>query len=357
MNPSLKSQGRLCAILAVVALAGCREITTTTRISPDGSCERTIACSGDSADVHSIFKGPFPLPVDSTWTITQKTDSTTKTTEVKAGKTMEKKNNHTTVAAKRFESVADLNRLYRKKWKDSLTVEVEVRLDKRFRWFNTFFEYRETYKACSPYTRVKISDFLTPRELSLYYMKEDTLGLDKKVDQWLARCYFEEVFQAMTQSADSIRVPGLDSRILRGRKDSLFSAFKGFADQKLDNPTESQKTMQFLEGFFHNKGVWKWSEVIGEALKGIEKKQEFLMNLDSDSYVNRVIMPGLILDTNASSVEGATVEWKLKSNRFYWEDYVMRVESRAVNRWAIWVTAALLLGVLAALAVLVIRRK
>jgi hypothetical protein len=143
---------------------------------------------------------------------------------------------------------------------------------------------------------------------------------------------------------------------VRGRKQELFEAFKGFVDVN-SNDYDIQKTIRFLDGFFRNKGVSAWSGRLDTAMKELLKKQEFLMNLDSDSYVNRVIMPGLILDTNASSVEGMTVEWKLKSNRFYWEDYVMRVESRMVNRWAIWVTAALLLAVLAALAVLLIRRK
>jgi hypothetical protein len=52
----------------------------------------------------------------------------------------------------------------------------------------------------------------------------------------------------------------------------------------------------------------------------MQKKQEFLVGLDSDSYVNVVVMPGLWLDTNAPTVEGGTVKWKMKSNRFYWED-------------------------------------
>jgi len=358
MNQSLKRLGLLCAILAVAALTGCREITTTTRVFSDGSCERTIDVTGDSVTVDSVFTGPFPMPVDSTWRITQRVDSTQKTTQVKAGKKTEKNDKRTIVATKRFPHVADLNRLYPKKGRDSLKVRVDVRLGRRFRWFNTFIEYRETYKACTPFRRVPITDFLSPRELSLYYLKEDTLKLDKKVEQWLARSYFEELFHAMLQAADSIPIPDLDAGVLHKSRETLFTALLNLDNQKSGGEMfDGQKILKFLEGFYRNKNIGKWSLNIDKAMKAIEKKQEFLMNLDSDSYVNRVVMPGLILDTNAPSVEGNTVEWKLKSNRFYWEDYVMRVESRVVNRWAIWVTAALLLAVLAALAVLVIRRK
>jgi hypothetical protein len=49
--------------------------------------------------------------------------------------------------------------------------------------------------------------------------------------------------------------------------------------------------------------------------------------------------------------------WKYKGNRLFWEDYVMRVESRVVNTWAIWVTGGLLLAAMAGLALTAMRRK
>jgi hypothetical protein len=94
-----------------------------------------------------------------------------------------------------------------------------------------------------------------------------------------------------------------------------------------------------------------------EAMKSMQKKQEFFLSLDTDSYANEIIMPGLILDTNASTVEGNKAVWKFKGNRLFWENYVMRVESRVVNTWAIWTTAGLLLAGLAGLLVASIRRK
>jgi hypothetical protein len=90
--------------------------------------------------------------------------------------------NRTIIAAKKFRNVADLNLLYRAKDDDSLKVETDVRLDKRFRWFNTFFKYTETYRACAPFKLVPIHDFLSAEELGLYYQKDDTLKLDKKVE-------------------------------------------------------------------------------------------------------------------------------------------------------------------------------
>jgi hypothetical protein len=357
MNLSKKIPGLFLAALIVMALAGCREITTTTRVFPDGSCERTIEIPDESSPADSVFTGPFPLPVDSTWKVTEKVDSSKTTTHVNGGKKIEEKKNRTVTATKRFPKVSDLNLLYRTKSNDSLKVRVDVRLDGKFRWFNTFFKYTETYKACIPFELVPIHDFLSKEELALYYQKEDTLKLDKKVEQWLARSYFEELFQALLQSARTTPVTGLDTTVLNGRKEELFTAFMAEDDKKSNETFNATQTMLFLEKFYRNPGVRKWSATVEKALKSMEKKQEFLVGLDSDSYVNRVVMPGLILDTNAPSVEGGTVEWKMKSSRFYWEDFVMTVESRVVNRWAIWVTAGLLLAMLGALAVSLIKRK
>jgi hypothetical protein len=344
--------------VAVMALAGCKEITTSTRIFPDGSWERTIEIPGDSSPSDSTFVGSFPMPVDSTWKITQKIDTTQVTQEIKSGKKTESRENRTAVAAKRFSKVAELNRLYLQMGKDPLKAAVEVQLQRKFRWFNTFYKYKETYKASTPFKKVPITDYLSPKELALYYIKEDTLKLDKKMEQWLARSFFEEFFTAMIEASDSIPVPGLDTGVLQKSKESLFAALMKLDEQKSgEDLFKSDKIMRFLGGFYHNSGVAKWSSPIDRAMNVMMKKQEFLMDLDGYSYVNRVVMPGLILDTNAPSVEGGTVEWKLKSNRFYWEDYVMRVESRAVNRWAIWVTAVLLLAILGALAVTLVRKK
>ena len=68
-----------------------------------------------------------------------------------------------------------------------------------------------------------------------------------------------------------------------------------------------------------------------------------MMEADSDSYINKVIMPGIIMDTNAEQVEGNSVIWRVKAKQFLDVDYSMWVESRSVNRWAILLTALLIM--------------
>ncbi len=344
----------LSAVAVLISLTGCKEITTTTKIFPDGSCERTIEVPGDSAAVDSVFTGPFFMPVDSTWLITHKKDTTWKTTGVKGGKKTERNDNKRNIAQKRFRKVADMNRLYEKQGKDALQVRVQAGLVRKFRWFNTFYEYTETIKPAGPYPNTPIQDFLKREELDMYYIDEDTLDLDEKTEQWLWKAYFEELFAALVRASETMPDQKLTSELIRASKDSLFAAFKRADSDNIENGAE---LTAFLAKFYRSRAVTRWKGPMDDVMKSLAKKQEFVFDLNSDSYENSVIMPGLIYDTNASTVEGNRAVWKYKGNRLFWEDYVMRVESRVVNGWAIWVTGGLLLAALAGLVLTTVLRK
>jgi hypothetical protein len=64
-------------------------------------------------------------------------------------------------------------------------------------------------------------------------------------------------------------------------------------------------------------------------------------------YVNTVVMPGVIIATNASEVRGTTVVWRFTHEHLALMDYPMHVESRVINLWAIIVTGLVVLSALA----------
>ena len=57
-------------------------------------------------------------------------------------------------------------------------------------------------------------------------------------------------------------------------------------------------------------------------------------------------MPGIILNTNAKTVEGNKVIWEFDENRFCYEDFNMTVQSRVVNVWAFVVSGVIVLVVI-----------
>ncbi len=66
-------------------------------------------------------------------------------------------------------------------------------------------------------------------------------------------------------------------------------------------------------------------------------------------------MPGIIVETNAQSIEGNVVEFKNFLEVAYFRDHEMVVVSRAINWWAVIVTAVLI--VLGAVLLVVGKRK
>jgi hypothetical protein len=77
----------------------------------------------------------------------------------------------------------------------------------------------------------------------------------------------------------------------------------------------------------------------------------------SGDYTNEVSMPGIILNTNARTVEGNTVTWKFDGEVFTLEDYTMVVESRSANTWATYATGGGVIIIIALLLIPRLRRK
>jgi hypothetical protein len=291
-------------------------IQTTTRIFPDGSCERIVTAEGDST---YVSKRSFPIPLDSSWTITYNMPD-------KESQAKEQ------VARKWFPNVKALNREYIQDPDTAMIIHISQKLKKKFRWFNTYYYYEEIYHAMDPFKNVPIAEYFTREELDLYYINADTLDFDKRTTEWWNKATFESFYKNLT---DSLRAQhseeilnslvtykdSLNSLILMDKlsEDSLILCMKALLAKQMN---DSVKTTTL------------------HVLHDTDHKTEFFMNGLND-YTNEVIMPGLILDTNAKDIEGNSVQWKFDYNRFIWEDYTMWVESRVVNRWAMIATGIL----------------
>lgn len=305
-------------IMAGVMLAnGCREIETTTQIFPDGSCERTVTVNEDSTELISCS---FPIPRDSSWTITSESSDET-------------------IAMKKFRKVSDLNNELMPASDTTLQVIIQVKLDKRFRWFHTLFTYRETYKDHNPFKRVPISDYLSEEDLALFYINEDTLDIEDKTDAWGAESIFQELYQALLQGAKEIDDPHLTPEQIRSKKESLFNNLTDVNDEDW----EVNKVLQICEESLQNPSVWKLKPKMTGVVDELNRKQDLVFETHFTDLTNSVIMPGLIIATNAETIEGNKVTWDIAGRYFLWRDYEMWVESRVVNVWTIWVSIGLVL--------------
>ncbi len=299
-------------------LASCRDIHTTTQVLPDGSCIRTVEFMGMVEDESEIMNDIYPIPQDSSWTISYGDEN-------HPGKSFQKK----------FRRVSDLNEELANKLDTLLHIRISVQLQKKFRWFNTYFKYQEVYHAADPFALVPISDFLSEEELELFYINEDTLDYNDRVEKWLAYSIVEDYFQQIKLVVDTLGHPDLSAEWLNSKKELLLEKIN--EGEQIDQAIQSM--VKILESMLGAPAVQLLSEHISRIDADIMRKYEFLMNLGlNGGYTNQVIMPGLILDTNAEELEGNMVSWQISGNRFIWEDYSMWVESRVVNQWAMIVT-------------------
>jgi len=341
-------------LTAAFLLPGCLEQETTTTIHPDGTCERVIVIRDDGP---AFPRGIFPIAVDSSWD----------TTGVRV---RDSGNQYQWTLTKRFRSYDDLAREYAGVG-DTGKIHVEVRVEKRFRWFYTYFEYGETYARYSRFNLIPPSAVLNEEEILRYTYGDTSRVLKEKVEEWEARNLFEVLYAPMVRRAGELRDTVLAST-LASHKEEFFRLLEtaekrnSFADSLFARfvPNASRKDL-FHDGQITEAGVdavtelavqvcgtgslrelkgelragWKASEAVLFEELGPEEKGE--------TFTNTVVMPGIVLETGAPEVKGSTVSWKFERNRLSLHDYEMRVESRTVNVWAIVVTGILVLGLLA----------
>ena len=366
-------------VLLIILASGCLEYTITTRIMPDGSIERTVLVEGDSS---SIFKGSLPVPTDSSWEIVAGYQ------EKSAGDSIDEKK-YVYKARKVFRNSGELNQELNWDTAGEGQIIRQVKVEKRFRWFHTYYRYSETYRQLFPFTRKPVNDFLSDEELELahagddeiYYspasdrllLKKDTLvkpalsekdslrmdelkkSLETKYFEWIKANLYEEYFDALKVALEKSGIMKPDET--ERTRDSLYVFFDANYDFESFWTTDSSDVLlQLASAYYHID-----TAVIHQSNRSdfdvlYSKLQNMLPGYD-DSFTNLTIMPGLIISTNSTELNGNTVSWAVDSENFFEKDYTLLVESRKVNKGPIIVSGAVIALLLIGLVVGMVRKK
>ncbi len=358
----LKRSHIFISLIAVIlmALTGCREITTSTRIFSDGSCERTVLIEGDSSDV---FSGSYPLPLDSSWTFEIKKDSSEKVKYFYS-------------ATKSFKRVSDLNNEY---LYDSVStfskVDRSIKLKKHFRWFFTILTYQEIYRDVNPFKQIPISNYLSDDEINIlfadddnpkYFSGKDSIKnaetkneVEEKFETWFGINIFEEFYQAFLQGAAQLGDSNLTQEKILSKKDILTKTV--LADTisffEIDEDNLLDSLINICENTFQTPDVLKLLEKGNDTFQELKNKLAAFEIFWTEGYTNKVFMPGRLIDANAEAVESNKVVWEVEVGNFFLRDFEMRAESRIVNRWAIPVTAVILVVICGGLVIAAFRRR
>lgn len=303
---------KIAGLAGMLFLVSCRNYTTTSEVQADGSIQRTIQVESDSG---AVFTGAYPVPNDSTWQIVRnpsKDDS----------------NKIVYSATKFYPSVAALNRDL-EPYNDTLSyLQISVRIDRHFRWFNTYLTYHEIYHALNLFTALPMEAFLTEDELAQFAARDTSEEFGDRMNAWQEASMYEEIYQGLEKAVAANPMSGITSQQLAGMKDSLRAVAEDSVslDDRLIDEILSACRVVFP---YANLELLRID--LTENLSQFSQKMDLLNKLGSDSFKLNVVMPGLIIGTNADGLEGNTALWTVESDSMLYREFDAWVESRVIN--------------------------
>lgn len=358
----------LFLIAAVCALTACVEPDDMlTVIKPDGSCYKEF-----NSTVGSDFmlgKNPseqkyFPIVVDSTWEVAWKLeDSTLVSTDFpikqatmdsiiahmpmemnQKTKKFERKKPVFDVQLKRsYSSVEEMGRLFRlnptHEWSK---MNVSYKLEKKFRWFYTYYRYTETYPKIVTKFKIPIDSFMTKDEATYWFTGEPNIfpgmngievreaigSLEDKYNLWFAKNLWNNEFDVLLANYDRMRNPPVAPDSLARSKDDIFNS-------KIKDDKEF-KMEKILNDYFKTEAFSIYWENSESPLKKFEKQfeEEEFLAFFTKAFNYKLCMPGKVLPKENIVANGDTLNWKLTAYRMIYSDYVIEAESRRANVWA-----------------------
>jgi hypothetical protein len=329
------SKAVLVILLTIVA-SGCLEVNVKTTVHPDGSCERVETVNAGTPELPGAA---FPIPTDPSW----------ETGWTKRGN---KENDYLYTAKKRFETPEALAMEFSSIAIDSTKLRIRPGIEKRFRWFFTYLTYRETYQRFCTFTLVPASGILTGDEIRRISAGEKSDSLKKKLDEWQWRNMFEGFHRALLEGARRLGDPTLPPDSVIMRKEELLQLILSDTTSKDD----LDRTIVLIGKFFRSGALTRLRSELRTAWDAAEDMMKRAQRADGE-YTNTVVMPGIVLDTNAGEVKGTTVSWKFSADQFVFGDYTMWVESRVMNVWAVILTGMIAIGLTGVLVVLRLRSR
>lgn len=367
-------------LLLIVLLSGCLEYTTKTKINPDGSIERIVIVKGDSSE---IMKGSLPVPVDSTWMISAGYED-------QPGEDSITKKIYVYKASKVFRNDEELNReIYSDSFKPG-KVNRKASVEKRFRWFYTFYRYSETCFQLFPFHKRPIAEYMNEDELALihasddevYYspendkiaLKSDTVpslalspkdsirykalkeSLESKYNDWMKANLYEAFYEVLEPAV--IVHCQMRQTDVRKTKDSLYTFFDAhnIAESLITDDTSSVSMLKLSSLFYHTDSAGLYDSN-PEGFSAFNDKLENFLPFTSDSYSNQSSLPGIIIATNSTELNGNTALWEFGSDAFFEKDYRIWVESKVLNKWAVILSGIIVVLMFAGLAIGMQRKR
>ena len=368
----MKSINKLLSYFAILFFASCTQPSDMlTVINSDGSCYREFSENADSAFLMgnlSAEHNPFPAVIDSTWEIRWSFKNsglrkdfplskavydsiqriTSKTVRIRNQKSKE---DILVFVRRNYKSVKEMDKNFKfKKACEWNNLNVRHTLDKKRRWFFTYYTYQEFYPKIETGLELPLKNYMTDSE-SLYWFtgkpdllagmngieaKEYVTKMEENYNKWLIQNWWNIEYKVLLTNYNLLSKPPVSKDQLKALRDTIFNSIVSFnSDFEMEKTlNEYFKTKAFSELWNKKNSPMKISE------DSISKKFTFFF-YPSLNY--KLVMPGKIIRSDNGVNQGDTLVWKLSSYRMIPSCYTIEAESRFVNIWSFVMTGIILI--------------
>lgn len=329
---------KLVISLILILAASCNEpeTTVTNIVHSDGSVTRRI----EMRNQKRVFdKTAIQVPVDSTWTIKDSLEISSKGDTIWVRR-----------AEKLFRNTDAINREYSSDSSANKNFSRRTEFTRKFRWFNTEYRFAEIIEKKLKHG-YPVNDFLNKEELKWFYlpgnikdkkkMSADSLKyrafndtVDKKCEKWEIRSLVSEWIYEFAALAGKREKGEITVESLKTHEDE-FVKFIESDNLKLDSLWTTNVMLGKLIG---EKAALKYRHEADSA--GSIVVNHFFV--DFKEYTVRTIMPGKITSTNGIVDSSGMSVWPVKSDFFLTQTYEMWAGSKSSNLWA-WIISFLFL--------------
>lgn len=356
----MKTIKNLFVLVSASFLYACNPTDMTTVIHSDGSCTRIFTQQVDEKFIKGdTSQNPFPIPIDENWKIQWQylTKEIHHNWPVKNWEWDKKDTNHivTAFAVRNFNSVKNMSDAFKFKKDFSWhNLNIKASLEKKFRWFYTYYIYKESYSKIPIDFKVPIEKYLTKDEISFWLTGEPNLlkgqngieiaeftkSLEAKFNNWLLENIWTLQYESLVNNLSLF--PGHpEQERMEQAKDSIFHQLI-----KLDlKDIYNYNLGELLNKYFKTTAFTFLDNAQDAEMKKIIEPEavQIFQRYNENAINHKIVLPGKIIVTNGI-LSADTSSWKVDTYRILYTNYELKATSRKLNIWSFILSAIIILS-------------
>ncbi len=341
----MKTNYLLITIALLTGMTSCAtRYRMVSRIDKDGTMYREVYAKADSAFMAGDRShSPFPFLTDGNWQ-TERLDSAHTCDFWGATEKLNVK------TARHYPSVG--GELFTLAPAYGYTRPVMVpheRLEKRFRWFYTYYTYTADYQKIAEKLPVPLGRYLSREEQQLWLQGNDAAfrglngielnerlsAIEDKFAQWCDRSLYEVNWEILFRFA-SHRQDTLHTALLQQWKEKVYRQYQ--QEGKHWEQEDPRSTARLFDTICHTDFYARLYEANRAEMDALLEQKMKLADLLCQTVQFELAMPGKLLAANTPFVGRDSAVWKVDGFRIMADDYLLTATSRSINYWAFVIT-------------------